>query len=185
MKYKPQEQKYFEKLYLDLKDDIYKVALYFTRNPQASEEITQVAFFQLYTHLDRVRPETARAYTIRATKNLAYNWQKYGFRDLFFESDFILGYEINEDRSAEEYCFERNQREQGLELSKDILTALRETNRLWYQAIIVAYVFEMSQEEAAKHLGIDKSTLQSRLYRARKWVRERYRDRFDEIYKPV
>ncbi len=185
MEYKTQKQRDFEKLYLEIKDDVYKVALYFTRNPQASEEITQLALYQLFTHFDRIRMDTARANTIRATKNLAYNWQKYGFRDLFFESDYILGYEINEDRSAEEYCFERDQRAQALRLSKDILTALKETNRLWYQAIVVAYVFEMPQEEAAKHLGIDKSTLQSRLYRAKKWVRQRYREQYDDIYKPI
>ncbi len=173
----------FETFYRMMKDDVYKVALYYTRNPQAAEEITQLTLYQIFLNFDRLRDKTARSYTLRIAQNFSFNWIKYGFRDLFFYHDEITGKDLPEEHSAEYWCLLQEEHRQALKLSEDILTALKKKNMLWYEAIVMIYVFEIPHEQVAKELGIDRVSLASRLYRAKKWVRERYRDQFDDIYK--
>lgn len=173
----------FEAYYRMMKDDVYRVALYFTRNLDAAEEITQLTFYQIFLNYDRLRAVTAQSYTLRTAQNLSFNWLKYGFRDLFFHHNEITGKDLVEDHGAEYWCLLKEERRQAIKLGDDILTALKKKNMLWYEAVVMRYIFDMPQKQAAKELGIDEVTLSGRMYRAKQWVRERYQKDFDNIYK--
>lgn len=54
-------------------------------------------------------------------------------------------------------------------------------HRIWYDAVMQVYCFGKSQQEAADQLGIAVEVLNSRLYRARQWIRKNYEKEYEEV----
>ena len=64
----------FEELYQQYRNDVYKISLYYTKNEQEAQDITQKVFFALYLRMDKIELQNAREYLLRAARNLSYNW---------------------------------------------------------------------------------------------------------------
>lgn len=74
-----------------------------------------------------------------------------------------------------EYIIERLHQEA---FKEEVLAAVRKKNKSWYEIIQAVCVEEMTQEEAAQHLGISQEVLRAKLYRARKFIRKKFRDKY-------
>lgn len=183
MEYKARKDRDFDLVYHAYKSDVYKVAIYFTRLPEVAEEITQRAFYQLYLHFDNIKLDTARAYLIRSTKNITYNWQRDRDRQRHMENLEIWDIELPQDYSAEEHYLRKVEIMDAEKLSDSILTKLQEKNELWYEAVVLSYVLEKPQEEVAQELGITMDVLYSRLYRAKQWIRKNYTEQYEQVYR--
>lgn len=168
----------FEAIYRENKHDMYKVALYYTQQEQAAMEITQKAFYNLYLHWERVEPKTMRAYVARTIRNMTYNWT----RDNKIAKDGNIEdyYEELMIESLEEVVIRKEERKTAYDLASSILSDLYAKNKRWYDTIILVYYLEIPQEQVAKDQGVEKDVISSRLYRAKQWIRQNYREKYDE-----
>ena len=77
--------------------------------------------------------------------------------------------------------FENRAKEKAEELEDSIFECLYKDHRIWYDAVTQVYCFGKSQQEAAEQLGIAVEVLNSRLYRARQWIRKNYENEYREV----
>lgn len=168
----------FEVIYRENQHDMYKVALYYTQQEQAAIEITQKAFYNLYLHFDSVDPNSMRAYMGRSIRNMTYNWT----RDNKIAKDGNIEdyYEDLMIDSLEEVIIRKEEKKLAYDLASDILSGLYAKNQRWYDVIILVYYLEIPQEQVAKDQGVEKDVISSRLYRAKQWIRQQYREQYKE-----
>lgn len=175
-----QEQKnaLFEQIYRENEHDMYKVAFYYAKQEQAASEITQKAFYHLFLHIENVDVKLVRAYLGRTIRNLTYNWvrdnkiAKMGNIEDYYE-DVIV-------ESLEEIIVRNEEKEIARKLASNILTALYDKNKRWYDDVVLVYYLDIPQEQVAKDQGVEKDVISSRLYRAKKWIRENYKEQYLE-----
>lgn len=169
----------FEVVFQSMQHDMYKVALYYTQHEQAAVEITQKAFYNLYLHFENVEPNSMRAYMSRCIRNLTYNWTrdnkiaKMGNIEDYYEELMI--------ESLEEIAIRKEEKRIAYDLASSILSGLYAKNKRWYETIILVYYLEIPQEQVAKEEGVEKDVISSRLYRAKKWIRQNYREQYEEL----
>lgn len=61
----------YENVYRKYADDVYKVSLYLTRQPQIAQDLTKQAFENLYKELDDVEETYIFGYLIQQVKSYA------------------------------------------------------------------------------------------------------------------
>ena len=66
-------------------------------------------------------------------------------------------------------------------LTERILEELYDKKKEWYYVIMDICILQMSYEEAAKHLNIEVQVLRARLYRARRYIRNKYGEEYQEL----
>lgn len=176
MGYVERNRQKFETIYQECKDDVYRVCLYFTKDSNVAQEIAQQAFFNFYKHIDQVEVEHARGYLVRTARNLSFNY----LRDKKCET-------LNEGTasivSVEEVFFRNEQKKQKTLFTKYILERLMEENEDWYTAINLLYCLGKPHEVVADEMGISRDALYSLVYRAKKWIRKNYEEKYEEITK--
>lgn len=168
----------FEVIYQNNQHDMYKVALYYTQQEQAAMEITQKAFYNLYLHFDRVEPSRMRAYVARSIRNMTYNWTR--DNKIAKEGNIEDYYEELMIDSLEEIIVRKEEKRIAWELASDILANLYDKNIRWYEVIMLVYYLEIPQEQVAKDQGVEKDVISSRLYRAKQWIRQNYKEQYEE-----
>lgn len=169
----------FEKIYTENQHDMYKVALYFTQHEQAAMEITQKAFYQLYLRFDSVDPSSMRAYMARTIRNMTYNWTR--DNKIAKEGNIEDYYEELMIESLEEVYIRKEEKVTAHSFASRVMQALREKNERWYDAIIDVYYLEITQEDVARFEGVAKDVISSRLYRAKQWIRQNFKEEFDRV----
>ena len=151
----------FEEIYIKYKEVVYKTALrYSDYNREISQEMTQEVFVKLVT----------------SVKNATINWIKKGNYEILSEDGgFIAETENSTQKSPEDAFFEEFTRDQRKKKAKRILDDLYETNERWFDAVTKSYCLNMPQKEVAEEMGVSIEVLHSVLYRAREWVKKRYK----------
>ena len=176
MGYVERNREKFETIYRECKDDVYKVCLYFTKDTNAAQEMAQQAFFNFYKHIDQVEVDRARGYLVRTARNLCFNYT----RDKKYET-------LNEGTasivSVEEIFFRNEQKKQQGLFTKSILERLKMENEDWYTAVDLLYCLGKPHDVVADEMGISKDALYSLTYRAKKWLRKNYEEKYEEIVK--
>lgn len=168
----------FEIIFQNYQHDMYKVALYYTQHDQAAKEITQKAFYNLFLHFEDVDPKKMKAYVSRSIRNMTFNWvrdnkiAKMGNIEDYYE-DLMID-------SLEEIYIRKEEMQIAYDLAKRILDRLHEKNARWYETIILVYYLEIPQEQVAEDGGVEKDVISSRLYRAKQWLRQNFREEYDE-----
>lgn len=178
------ENTIFDIIYKNNFVNVYKVALKYSRNHHAAEEITQSVFMKLYVNIDNINLDSAKSWLILTAKYMALNLKRdrareYLVEDLSMEEETILS---ESGESPEEVFVRKIKEREFVELKEDIFAALYEKNPRWYDAITITYVLEKPQKEVAENMGITLEVLHSMLYRARKWIKENYKDEYDHLH---
>lgn len=176
MGYIERNREKFETIYRECKDDVYKVCLYFTKDTNTAQEIAQQTFFNFYKHIDQVEIKRARGYLIRTARNLCFNHLRDKKHEELHECSATIV-------SVEEIFFRNEQKKQKAALSKSILECLKSENEDWYTAINLLFCLGKPHDVVADEMGISKDALYSLVYRAKKWIRKTYEERYDEIIK--
>lgn len=171
----------FEVIYRENQHDMYKVALYYTQHEQAALEITQKAFYNLYLHFENVDPKTMRAYVGRTIRNMTYNWTR--DNKIAKEGNIEDYYEDLMIDSLEEIIIRNEEKQAAYDLASDILSGLYAKNQRWYDVIMLVYYLEIPQEQVAKDQGVEKDVISSRLYRAKQWIRQQYKEQYEKSMK--
>ena len=170
----------FTKIYEEYSNLVYQYAVARTSDEDLSMEFVQQVFVSFYEHMDKVPQDIVKPWLLLSCKHEMIDYfrkteikgRSYSYNtDIRVEDDIIT--EDNTERIVENIV-------KG-EFTFDILVALKEKNESWYRIIEAVGIFEMSQEEAAEYLGMSVQVLRAKLYRARKYIRKKYGDRYLEL----
>ncbi len=145
-----------EIIYIEFKDKIYTLSLYYTKNPSNAFDVTQDIFLKVFRVLNKFNGGNFRAWIYKISVNYLLNYvsRKRTFVDL--KQKYLR---INDKNIEEKITIERTLKKMSEKLS--FLLILREKERLDYK-------------ELSKVFGVPVGTIKSRLYKARKVFRELY-----------
>jgi RNA polymerase sigma-70 factor (ECF subfamily) len=142
--------------------DLYRVAVWLTRDPTEAEDLVQETMFQALSSFHRFEKGTnCRAWLMR----ILYHMR--GKRLRTQNRLYLLG--DDEEKLAETLIYEPPT-PQGLK-DKEILNALAEIPRQFQEVVILSDVEEFSYKEISAALDIPIGTVMSRLARGRKLLR--------------
>ncbi len=156
-----------EALFTKYQASVYQTAFGVTRDVQVAEEVLQDTFFRLYRYADRINGELPLApWLYRVTINLCYNRLK-GLRawtDSFHElaERLFAPYHQSPERAAEQN-----------ELQALLQTALTDLEPKHRAVLVLRYLHEYSVAEIAEIMGLPEGTVKSRLFHARKVLKQR------------
>lgn len=170
----------FNDIYRSNVSSVYFTALHYSGDAHAAEEITQEVFLKLYINRENINPNAIHAWLVTSAKNMALNYK----RDRWHE---IPKEELCENEadpcaeSPEEDILSVLQKEEYRKLMARILEDLYRVNERWYDAVTITYMLEKPQKEVAENMGVSLEVLQSMLYRAKKWIKKKYREEYDRL----
>ena len=152
----------FETEAMPFSNDLFRVAMWMTRNRDEAEDLVQETMFQAMRSFHRYEMGTnCRAWLMTIMHNLnAKRWRKLGRMSLV---------EDTEDRLAETIPFEPSIPE-GI-TDEEVLEALREVPQHFRSVVVLADVEDFSYKEISSILNLPMGTVMSRLHRARKVLR--------------
>jgi len=144
-------------------DDIFRLAVSFTRNRAEAEELTQEVFIRLWQNLHRFQTGSSfRAWALRVARNLfidSYRRCREERKATWVDPEFLEQLPGGEDPHT------RAVRQQRLELARAGLERLpEELSRL----ILLRDFADWSYEEISEELELPLGTVKSRLNRARR-----------------
>ena len=144
-------------------DDIFRMAVSFTRHRGEAEDLTQEVFLKLWQNLHRYLPGSSfRAWAYRVARNLfvdAYRRSREQRKATWVDPEFLETLPGGEDPHT------RAVRHQRLELARAALERLPEELS---QLIMLRDFADWSYEELADELELPIGTVKSRLNRARR-----------------
>lgn len=161
-----------EALFFKYQSTVYQTALGITRDPQVAEEVLQDTFFRLYRYADRLDGSLPLApWLYRVTINLCYNRLK-GLRawtDSFHDLAERL---FTPSSTSPERAAERN------ELQTLVQAALAELDPKHRAVLVLYYLHDYAVHEIAEITGVPEGTVKSRLFHARKLLRQHLEHRY-------
>lgn len=173
---------FLETVYKTYEQEVYKTCLHFAKDEHIAKDMTQKTFFSIYDHYENIQPGKLKPYLMRTAKNMTMNFLR-DFKRLREGQIDDLNDEDLKVLSVEDVYIRQESAHLAYELSSNILTRLHQKNKRWYELVMLAYYFDIPQEEIARNLGVDIHTIYSRLYRAKQWIRKNYQKEYDEYIK--
>jgi len=161
-----------ELLFLKYQAAVYQTALGVTRDPQVAEEVLQDTFFRLYRHAGRLDGSLPLApWLYRVAINLCYNRLK-GLRawtDSFHElaERLFTPSSTSPERAAELH-----------ELQALVQSALAELDPKHRAVLVLYYLHDYAVHEIAEITAVPEGTVKSRLFHARKLLRQHLETRY-------
>ncbi|MCC7354026.1 MAG: sigma-70 family RNA polymerase sigma factor [Anaerolineae bacterium] len=159
----------FEALYDKYKGQVYRTALAVTRDRTASEDILQDCFLRFHAHVNHLDGSIPLSpWLYRVTVNLSYNWLTRRRRASFSLEQLVDGLVAGPQASPEHYAESR-------EIETIVQSVLAKLSFEHRAVVVLYYLNDLSVEEIALILGCPVGTVKSRLYYARKALRNALR----------
>jgi len=167
----------FTETYEQYKNLIMKIVFDRSGDSHLAEDICQQVFVSFYQRMDDINENFCKAWLMLAARNAVIDYQ----RKKRFRKESVLS-EVGESVAiASEYTAEQIvERMAASQLTFRILADLKVTNKSWYQVVEAICILEMTHEEAANHLRLEPQVIRSKLYRARKYIRNKYTEAYTE-----
>ena len=182
MELEPKGTSVFDDIYDKYAESVYRTAMKYSDNHHIAEEIVQEAFLKLYLHRENVNVDAAGKWLSLTTKYMALNYIRDHAREILLE-DVI--YDDTEKLILEDdpgnILFDRIKDEKRAKLLDDIFGALYRKSPRWYEAVTITYILGKPQQEVVDELGITLEVLHSILYRAKRWIRKNYEERYKHL----
>lgn len=160
---------------------VFKTALNYSGDHYVAEEASQYTFMQLYIQFEQIKRGNIKPWLITTAKNYVLNYKEKVKWELTDENIVELCDMREAARSTEENVFIKTKEEKHTLLRKEIFTQLYQKNPRWWQAVVLAYIYEVPQEDIAVKMRIELNALYQMLYRARKWITKNYREEFEKL----
>lgn len=169
----------FRKVYNEFGTVIFQYAMKRVRNEDVAKEFVQQVFMKFYEHMDEVKLNVEKPWLLLCCKHEIIDYfRKPENRNRCDSIDpASVTVEVRSEGNIE--CVVENMLRE--DLSMQILEALRKKNESWYRIVEEIAVLEMSQEEAAEHLGMSLEVLRAKLYRARKYIRKKFGEEYLQL----
>lgn len=172
------KEKKFTEIYNSLNKMLRRMAFNATGDWMVSEEICQQAFMRYFENMDHVADDIIKPWIILTTKNLIRDYyRKMKVRKNVHSIEQIDELTVEQVDNTEQIIRSLANRQ----LTTRIMQELYAYNKSWYDVIESVCIFEMSHEEARKHLGISDETLRSRLFRVRRYIRKMYGEEYEDL----
>ncbi len=175
---------FVEALYQVYEHEVYKTCLHFAKDEHIAKDMTQKTFFSIYEHYENIQPGKMKPYLIRTAKNITMNFLR-DFKRLKEGQIDDLNDEDLKVLSVEDVYIREEGKELARKLGNDILTRLYKKNICWYELVVMAYYFDIPQEEIAERMGVSVDLIYSKLYRAKQWIRKNYQKEYDRYIKSI
>jgi len=154
----------FEPIVLEYQNLVYTVCLNIVGNPSDAENMAQETFLAAYRSLDGYRGGGLKSWLCRIAVNQSVDHVRRRARYAFEE----LQEGMAASGESVEEAAERKERREKLET---ILSGLPDK----YLAVVKAFYYrQMPVKEIARRLELPERTVETRLYRAKKILRERW-----------
>lgn len=161
----------FEELINQYKAYVFAIILRIINDPDDAQDIAQEVFLQLYRSLPEYQPDHLKAWIGRITTNKAIDWKRKRARQLALVDSDIERQTIPGvmDMSPEQMLLQQERESHVIDLCRSLPPR--------YSQVIIKYHFEnKSYQQIAREEGISLKTVESRLYRARRLLRERWKE---------
>jgi RNA polymerase sigma-70 factor, ECF subfamily len=155
----------FENYLKEYKDDVYRVAYYYTKNKDDAEDLSQEAFMRAFRFFSKFRPDTNfKSWILKIMRNI-----------------YITNFNKNKNqveitKTSEEYEFMGTNLEDKM-IDEMRINLIRESIQLlpddFKEVILLCDIEGLSYEEIAKIIKIPVGTVRSRLHRGRLLLKER------------
>ncbi|SDJ56996.1 RNA polymerase sigma factor [Salimicrobium halophilum] len=162
-KAKKGDQRAFKKIYDKYAGYALRTAYAITKNDSDASDVVQETFIKVYRHLDSYDP--------------GREFKPWFYRILLNESRRLLAKRKKREIPAEDELFERAAETSGDTGVREILDELDEHHRT---VLTLKYLEGFSEKEIADLLELNVNTVKSRLFKARKKMRERIGGADDE-----
>lgn len=152
---------------------IYRTVYAVIRSPHDAEDVTQEALLQIYRSLPEFRMDGFKTWITRIAVNKAIDWKRSRMRKPEELMDSLMGLEAegkmkDHGLPVEAAVMDREEQRQVREQVEQLPDNYRE--------VVTAYYMEnKSYEEIAVQTGLEKKSVESRLYRARNWIKRHWR----------
>ncbi|WP_374705386.1 RNA polymerase sigma factor [Paenibacillus radicis (ex Gao et al. 2016)] len=152
---------------------LYRTVYAVVRSPHDAEDVTQEVLLLIYRSLPECRMDGFKTWMTRIAVNRAIDWKRSKARkpeqpmeDMDWQEEDLLA--SNTGIAAEEAAIAREGRRQVREQVQQLPDNYRE--------VVTAYYMEnKSYEEIATDTGLERKSVESRLYRARNWIKRNWR----------
>ena len=157
---------------------IYKTVYAVLHSPHDAEDVTQEVLLQIYRSLPDCRLDGLKTWITRVAINRAIDWRRSRARrpeqlansssaETGIQGEPIIHWQQRAP-AAEEQVIERSRKNQLQEQLQQLPDNYRDVVRAFY-------VEDKSYEEIATETGLEKKGVETRLYRARNWMRRHWR----------
>ena len=172
----------YRKVYAEKKELVFLTALrYVDHNEYVAEEIMQDVFEKLYFNCEKMDEEYLTGWLLKTTRNEALNYRKKAKHEIP-QDDIILTMDLHKSCASPDDLLLAAEKERAcFQLTEEILDGLYEINPRWYEAVIMARVFDMEHKELAEEMRISLGALNVMLHRAKEWIDNNYGEKKDEI----
>ena len=167
----------FQNLLMEHKDRIYSYALYFLRDRDDAEDVTQDVFIKLWEHKDRIDKQRMVAWMMRVTHNRCIDIirQRKGNQRLNGTDGYLERTVADDHPGAHpETVFEAS------ETQRMLLTAMDTLPERTKSMLLLHYFQGMKYEEIGEILDARVSTVKVAVHRGRKALKEVLSDQFSE-----
>ncbi len=173
------DKEWFKEVYLNYHILTYKVIILIVKDRQVSEDLTQDVFMTFYYNADTINDTSKlKSWLIRTATNKAINHYNRSKRTVILPKDY---FEQIENAMSANPSKILDEKELVLELRK-VINLLPFNLRV---VVVLYYYLEMPQKDIAKILNISLGTVKSRLYYARKIIKEYYQKYEQSEFKGV
>lgn len=165
----------FNDIYDKYVNAVWKTAMYYSGDQTNAEEITQLTFIQLMLRYDKIRKKDAiESWLLTTARRLAYTQLRKGQMEMPMHDTELRVHMEETGAGSEEVIFMREHRRKEAEFVNGLLEELYQHNSKWYDAVVSAYALKIPQKEIAEEMGIRLEAFQSMLFRAKKWIKDKY-----------
>lgn len=150
----------YSEVYKQYYQDVYRVAYFMTKDPHISYDVAQDTFYKAYQYMDSLEEsDKMKSWlcSIATRTSLDYLRRK---REICIDSAEIED-KLDPDEISVEEIVENNY------LKELLLVAIDGLDEKYKQVVIMKYFTHLNDAEIAKLLGLSKSTIKSRIYRAK------------------
>lgn len=154
---------------------VYKTVFAVLHDRKDAEDVTQEVFIRMYHALSQYESRGFKTWLSRIAVNKAIDFKRKRER-----SKVTAAAQVDRDPQAEDSAESRFIR---MEKQRDIRTRIQELPAK-YRAVVYDYYFlEKSYRQIAEERGVKVKTVESTLYRARKWMQKHWkREDFDDAF---
>lgn len=149
-------------------ETIYRTVYAVLQSPHDAEDVTQEVLLQIYRSLPDCRMEGLKTWITRIAVNRAIDFKRRNKRRPEELSDSEILSAQASAQAAEVDVIEREKRRQIQQRVEQLPSNYREV-------VTAFYMEDKSYEQIALETGLERKSVESRLYRARNWMKRRWK----------